>query len=118
MFVDDPKLQPARTNQNSAWFKKGSGTVAGTAHRVLRTTVPDPFLNHAQNSNRGTGDHGPLACVFGLVFGGGATPRVYSSRHAGWNPSGNLKGTPQGVSSLVGEWDTDGKHLTTPHASV
>jgi hypothetical protein len=37
----------------SAWFKKGSGTVAGTAgHRpkvgqVLRTTVPDPFLNHA-----------------------------------------------------------------------
>jgi molybdopterin molybdotransferase len=33
-------------------FKKGSGTVAGTAgHRpkvgqVLRTTVPDPFLNH------------------------------------------------------------------------
>ena len=32
----------------SAWFKKGSGTVAGTAHRVLRTTVPDPFLNHAE----------------------------------------------------------------------
>ena len=36
-----------------AWFKKGSGTVAGTAGhrpkvgRVLRTTVPDPFLNHA-----------------------------------------------------------------------
>jgi len=28
------------------WFKKGSGTVAGTARRVLRTTVPDPFLNH------------------------------------------------------------------------
>ena len=26
-------------------FKKGSGTVAGTARRVLRTTVPDPFLN-------------------------------------------------------------------------
>ena len=26
-----------------AWFKKGSGTVAGTARRVLRTTVPDPF---------------------------------------------------------------------------
>jgi type II secretory pathway component PulF len=39
-----------------AWFKKGSGTVAGTAGhrpkvgRVLRTTVPDPFLNnHAQD---------------------------------------------------------------------
>ena len=36
-----------------AWFKKASGTVAGTAGhrpkvgRVLRTTVPDPFLNHA-----------------------------------------------------------------------
>ena len=28
-----------------AGFKKGSGTVAGTARRVLRTTVPDPFLN-------------------------------------------------------------------------
>ena len=28
-------------------FKKGSGTVAGTARRVLRTTVPDPFLNDA-----------------------------------------------------------------------
>jgi hypothetical protein len=31
----------------SGWFKKGSGAVAGTARRVLRTTVPDPFLNHA-----------------------------------------------------------------------
>ncbi len=30
-----------------AWFEKGSGTVAGTARRVLRTTVPDPFLNPA-----------------------------------------------------------------------
>ena len=29
------------------WFKKGSGTVAGTARRVLRTSVPDPFLNQA-----------------------------------------------------------------------
>ena len=34
-----------------AWFKKVSGvkkvsgTVAGTARRVLRTTVPDTFLN-------------------------------------------------------------------------
>jgi hypothetical protein len=28
-----------------AWFKKGSGTVAGTARTVLCTTVPDPFLN-------------------------------------------------------------------------
>ena len=25
--------------------KKGSGTVAGTARRVLRTTVPDPFFS-------------------------------------------------------------------------
>jgi len=30
-----------------AWFKKVSGTVAGTARRVLRTTVPDTFLNQA-----------------------------------------------------------------------
>jgi type 1 glutamine amidotransferase/sugar phosphate isomerase/epimerase len=29
--------------------KKGSGAVAGTARRVLRTTVPDPFLDHAGN---------------------------------------------------------------------
>ena len=36
-----------------AWFKKGSGTVAGTARRVLRTTVPDPFLNHARKINLG-----------------------------------------------------------------
>ncbi len=28
----------------NAYPKKGSGTVAGTARRVLRTTVPDPFL--------------------------------------------------------------------------
>ena len=40
---------------NSAWFKKGSGAVAGTGGlrpkvgRVLRTAVPDPFLNHAGN---------------------------------------------------------------------
>jgi hypothetical protein len=38
---------------SQVWFKKGAGTVAGTAGhrpkvgRVLRTTVPDPFLNHA-----------------------------------------------------------------------
>jgi len=25
------------------WFEKGSGTVAATARRVLRTTVLDPF---------------------------------------------------------------------------
>ncbi len=35
--------------QSQAWFKKGSGTFAGTARRVLRTKVPDPFLNHAQS---------------------------------------------------------------------
>ena len=36
--------------EDSAWFKKGSGTFAGTARRVLRTKVPDPFLNHAEDS--------------------------------------------------------------------
>ena len=30
-----------------AFGKKGSGTVAGTAQRVLRTTVPDPFFPNA-----------------------------------------------------------------------
>ncbi len=40
------------------WFKKGSGTVAGTAGhrpkvgRVLRTTVPDPFFNPESASSR------------------------------------------------------------------
>jgi hypothetical protein len=36
------------TTEILARFKKGSGTVAGTAQRVLRTTVPDPFLNQAE----------------------------------------------------------------------
>ena len=32
----------------NAGLKKGSGTVAGTARRVLRKTVPDPFLNSSR----------------------------------------------------------------------
>jgi hypothetical protein len=32
-----------------AWFKKVSGTVSGTARRVLRKTVPDTFLNLARD---------------------------------------------------------------------
>ena len=42
-------------------LKKGSGTFAGTAGhrpkvgRVLRTKVPDPFLNHAELSNANYG---------------------------------------------------------------
>jgi hypothetical protein len=36
------------TRETAAWFKKGSGTFAGTARRVLRTKVPDPFLNQAE----------------------------------------------------------------------
>ena len=41
-------------SQKLAWFKKGSGTVSGTARDQpsvgarLGTTVPDPFSNHAQ----------------------------------------------------------------------
>ena len=46
---------------NPAWFKKGSGTVAGTAHWVLRTTVPDPFLNHATNLFPPTCSNGHVA---------------------------------------------------------
>jgi hypothetical protein len=30
-----------------AWFKKGAATIAGTARRVLCTTIPDPFLSLA-----------------------------------------------------------------------
>lgn len=32
-----------------ASIKKGSGIVVGTARRLLRTTTPDPFLNHIRN---------------------------------------------------------------------
>ena len=38
-------IDSAKDLREVRWFKKGSGTVAGTARRVLRTTVPDPFLN-------------------------------------------------------------------------
>ncbi len=54
--VETPGSQPQHESLSRvyrAWqrlasgdgIKKGSGTVAGTARRVLRTTVPDPFLN-------------------------------------------------------------------------
>jgi len=36
------------SSEIQAWFKKGSGTVAAAALRVLCTTVPDPFLNHVE----------------------------------------------------------------------
>src|SRR5262249_37915500 len=52
VFVGDPVVArldvvdpPVGPHRSSAWFKKGSGTVAGTARRVLGTTVPDPFLD-------------------------------------------------------------------------
>jgi radical SAM family protein len=35
---------------NSAWFKKGSGTVVRSTRRAVPATVPDPFLNHTANS--------------------------------------------------------------------
>jgi Transposase IS200 like len=37
-------------SQFMQWLRleKGSGTVAGTARRVLRTTVPDPFSSRSQ----------------------------------------------------------------------
>ena len=43
----DSEISRLQLPEKEAWFKKGSGTVAGTARRVLRTTVPDPFLDHA-----------------------------------------------------------------------
>jgi hypothetical protein len=43
-----------------AWFKKGSGTFAGTARRVLRTKVPDPFLNLQLCEEAVHGDKDPL----------------------------------------------------------
>ena len=49
--------------EKTAWFKKGSGTVAGTARRVLRTTVPDPFLNHAEKTNPSSSSESRSAAV-------------------------------------------------------
>ena len=48
-----------------AWLKKVSGTVAGMARRVVRTTVPDTFLNHARFFNMVGGRRGPsaMACL-------------------------------------------------------
>jgi hypothetical protein len=36
--------------ENAAWFKKGSGTVVRSTLRAVPATVPDPFLNHAENA--------------------------------------------------------------------
>jgi len=47
--VDRTRVTAVDLADRAAWFKKGSGIVAGTARRVLRTTIPDPFLNHARN---------------------------------------------------------------------
>ena len=50
--LHDPRFGPLHRIERSEFldlwlsgFKKGSGAVAGTDRRVLRTTVPDPFLN-------------------------------------------------------------------------
>ena len=40
-------FETRRMAELRAFGKKGSGTVAGTAQRVLRTTVPDPFFPNA-----------------------------------------------------------------------
>ena len=48
-----PCLPPrSRSARLRAFGKKGSGTVAGTAQRVLRTTVPDPFFPNALSGYR------------------------------------------------------------------
>jgi prepilin-type N-terminal cleavage/methylation domain-containing protein/prepilin-type processing-associated H-X9-DG protein len=39
--------------RTGAWFTKGSGTIARRARRVLRTMVPDPWVNHARTGHRG-----------------------------------------------------------------
>src|SRR5208283_3184081 len=38
---------PKGAAHKGAWDEKGSGTFAGTARRVLRTKVPDPFSSQA-----------------------------------------------------------------------
>src|SRR5208283_4102803 len=43
-------LTPFRTTGCNPWCEKGSGTFAGTARRVLRTKVPDPFSHHGLQS--------------------------------------------------------------------
>ena len=54
-----------------AFEKKGSGTVAGTAQRVLRTTVPDPFFSDLRSFfgyNRTMKKTIPLAFLAYIVF--------------------------------------------------
>jgi hypothetical protein len=52
-------IQEQAKNEGGARFKKVPGTVAGTAQRVLRTTVSGTLLNHAE---KGSGP-GPLWIV-------------------------------------------------------
>ena len=48
-------------------IKKGSGTVSGTAHRLLRTMVPDPFLCPKLLKKPGLFDEKPGFCYARLM---------------------------------------------------
>jgi hypothetical protein len=64
---------------NRAWFKKVSGTVAGTARRVLRTTVPDTFLNQAPIRTIGACPRFMRVSGKALAAGIAANPRPVAS---------------------------------------
>ena len=57
--ADPPSNGPTSTephpSDNSAWSKKGSGTVVRSTLRAVPATVPDPFLNHAEDSDQSIG---------------------------------------------------------------
>ena len=61
-----------------AWFKKGSGTFAGTAPRVLRTKVPDPYLNHVRPGLLGSG----LSAVLLVCMIAASVPKSLERLHA------------------------------------
>jgi len=81
------------------YSKKGSGTVAGTARRVLRTTEPDPFFSGHRTPLRTDGDRPPRVR---LASTHGSQPEAQAGRRA-------LKGRGSRVAdddarTEVGQW--------------
>ena len=79
----NPFALPKRRGRHRAlraFGKKGSGTVAGTAQRVLRTTVPDPFVPNAPSGSLRRRGYWLNSAEVALVPGPQTKP---SSRNAG-----------------------------------
>jgi len=86
-----------RATEMLAGFKKGSGTVAGTARGVLRTTVPDPFLNPAKMLDTAPADLRLIICHLGQGSSASAVRGgVALTNTMGFTP---LEGFPMGTRS-------------------